>query len=175
MRWRPVPQYEGLYEVSDHALVRRAHDHRPISTWQKEDGYFRFTVRRPDAAGGFLKLNLSLHRVVALLFVPNPYGKPEVNHDDGDFTNNVFSNLVWTTKSENNLHRTRVLKSFHNKVQRAFVAPSGAIICVDNFTAFAERIGVHPASVSRLARGEAKSLRGWRLATDMEAIDAVTA
>lgn len=174
MRWAPVPLFEGFYEVSDHGLVRRARDQRPIATWVKEDGYYRFTARKPDAVfGGVLKHNLSLHRVVAVLFVPNPDNKPEVNHDDGDISNNHASNLVWQTKSENNFHRTRVLKSFHNKVQRALVAPCGRVICVDNLTAFAEEIGVHPSSVSKLARREITTIRGYRLATDEEAIHAV--
>lgn len=174
MRWAPVPRFEGFYEVSDHGTVRRAGDHKPIATWVKEDGYYRFTVRRADPVfGGVLKHNLSLHRVVAVLFVPNPLGKPEVNHDDGDISNNRASNLVWQTKSENNFHRTRVLKSFHNKVQRALVGPCGRIVCVDNFTAFAEQIGVHPSTVSKLARREIATVRGWRLATDKEALDAV--
>ena len=173
MRWAPVPLFEGYYEISDHGLVRRAGSLRPIATWPKEDGYFRFTARRPDNLHGTLKQNLSLHRVVATLFVPNPENKPEVNHDDGDIANNTFSNLVWATKSENNLHRTRVLKSFHNKVQRAFVSPDGEIICVDNLTMFSEQTGLSLTTIRRIATRQVAVSRGWRLATDQEAFDAV--
>lgn len=46
----------------------------------------------------------SVHRVVAELFIPNPNNLPEVNHIDGDKSNNNISNLEWTTHSENVKH-----------------------------------------------------------------------
>ena len=45
-----------------------------------------------------------VHRLVAHAYVPNLRQAPEVNHIDGDKTNNLPSNLEWVTKSENHLH-----------------------------------------------------------------------
>lgn len=42
-----------------------------------------------------------LHRVVAETFIPNPLNLPEVDHIDGDKSNNCVSNLRWVTRSEN--------------------------------------------------------------------------
>ena len=46
----------------------------------------------------------SVHRLVALVFIPNPNNFPEVNHKDGDKSNNKASNLEWVTGSQNVKH-----------------------------------------------------------------------
>jgi len=47
---------------------------------------------------------LTIHRIVAKLFVPNPENKPQVNHNDLDKENNYYKNLKWSTGSENMRH-----------------------------------------------------------------------
>lgn len=45
-----------------------------------------------------------IHRIVAETFIPNPSGKPEVNHIDGNKQNNNVTNLEWATRLENAVH-----------------------------------------------------------------------
>ena len=47
------------------------------------------------------------HRLIAATFLPNPLNLPEVDHIDGNKTNNDISNLRWVSRSENCRNRRR--------------------------------------------------------------------
>lgn len=113
--WLPVPGWEGIYEVSDLGRVRsidRVARHkvkppqkisgRMLSPIINTNGYPSVGLRR----GKKYKKNVPVHRLVAMAFVPNPEGKPAVNHIDCDKTNNRTDNLEWCTQLENLAHMT---------------------------------------------------------------------
>ena len=52
---------------------------------------------------------VSVHRMVAILYIPNPNNLPEVNHKDGNKANNTVDNLEWVTRQENIIHSSVVL------------------------------------------------------------------
>jgi hypothetical protein len=69
-----------------------------------KNGYQSICLRIDKKSNRYL-----LHRLIAQCFIPNAENKPEVNHKDGDKTNNDISNLEWATHSENGKHSYRVL------------------------------------------------------------------
>lgn len=50
------------------------------------------------------KRNYLVHRLVATHFLPNPNNLPQVNHKDGNKSNNASTNLEWVTVQDNILH-----------------------------------------------------------------------
>lgn len=55
------------------------------------------------------KSRLYVHRIVADAFIPNPDGKPYINHKDGNPQNNDVDNLEWCTPLENVIHASKTL------------------------------------------------------------------
>lgn len=47
---------------------------------------------------------VTVHRLVAEAFIPNPQGLTDVNHKDGDKWNNAVENLEWVSHRKNVLH-----------------------------------------------------------------------
>ena len=79
--WKPVVGYEGLYEVSNLGRVRRV---KIIEPSRKKHGYMQISLTGSDG----VRKSFRLHRLVAEAFIPNPDGKPQVNHKDEDTENN---------------------------------------------------------------------------------------
>lgn len=57
---------------------------------------------------GKVKRNRSIHRLLALAYIPNPNNLPHVNHIDGNKTNNNLDNLEWTSVLDNTQHAIRI-------------------------------------------------------------------
>lgn len=57
---------------------------------------------------GTKKRNRSIHRLLALAYIPNPEALPHVNHIDGNKCNNKLENLEWVSVKENTQHAIRI-------------------------------------------------------------------
>lgn len=102
-RIKGIKDYPGYY-VSDSGVVYGKRDRKPLSPYKVKGGYLR--VHLGGSHQGQSK-QLLVHRLVAEAFVPNPDGKPFVNHKDENKENNSADNLEWVTFAENINYGTR--------------------------------------------------------------------
>ena len=103
--WKPIPGYEGLYEISNYGRVRsykRSSKGKILSPCKDGSGYL-FVILCKD---GKTKLR-RMHRLVAEAFIPNPNNFPQVNHMDECKENNYFGNLEWCSPAYNISYGTR--------------------------------------------------------------------
>ena len=116
--WEPVASHAGLLEVSNLGRVRTLDSYRPGRGSKPEPQLRRGKVLSPFIANngyptiapkfGDARKKMLVHRLVATAFVPGHFERATVNHIDGDKTNNVASNLEWTTRAENTAHQWRI-------------------------------------------------------------------
>lgn len=100
--WKPIPQYEGLYEVSNYGEIRSAVTQRIKNQFTKPNGYK--TVQLWVGNKGRSEY---VHRLVAFAFVPNPNNYPQVNHKNEVKSDNRAENLEWCTQKYNNNYGTK--------------------------------------------------------------------
>lgn len=105
--WLPIPEYEGWYEASDTGKIRRvaggkgAHPGEERALSVRDDGYVNVCISRGSNADAKVWM---VHRLIARTWLgPCPDGF-EVNHKDGDKTNNAAWNLEYVTPADNQLH-----------------------------------------------------------------------
>lgn len=92
--WKPVVGYEGLYEVSNMGNVK--------SCSKEGNGYMPRILKAGTMKVGYKHValhksgkqtTLTIHRLVAIAFLPNPENKKEVNHKNGARIDNRLENL----------------------------------------------------------------------------------
>lgn len=114
-----------------------------------------------------------VHILVAEAFLPNPQALPEVNHKDGDKQNPHKTNLEWCTRSQNHVHRYRILgqqggmtgkrgiKCANSKPVAARCVRTQAQVGFFGSAAEAARqLGIDGSGISMCARGELRSYKG---------------
>jgi hypothetical protein len=162
--WKPLKDYEGLYEVSNmgrvRSLIKRGNAKQKIrkTGFDIRTGYITVQLTKNNKP-----LTKRVHRFVAETFVPNPMNKPVVNHIDGNKKNNKGSNLEWMTYSENTLH------SFKNGLQKKIFGDYNYITKIKTQDVLkirelinlgktnreiAKIYGVNPSQISRIKTGK---------------------
>lgn len=168
--WRPISEYGGSYEVS--ALGRVKSVMRTIVRSDGSKKTIRERILRPRINNvGYKYVNLLLngksksktvHKLVAIEFVPNPKNKPCIDHINGDRTDNRAENLRWCTYKENQnyeIARLRKQKQMTKVEQRT---TNGAYIkTFDSISDAEKETGASHANICACCNGRRNYAGGY--------------
>lgn len=133
-----------------------------------------------DFYKGYRRYTKNIHRLIAKAFIPNPENKPEINHKNGNKTDNRVENLEWCTRSENMKHLYSVLgkkspgigrfgKLNHRSKAVAQIKDGITIAIYDSALEATRQTGVNQGNLSACCRGERTSAGGflWKYAVGL--------
>lgn len=184
--WRDVVGYEGLYMVSSHGRILslgrlvRYHTYTKmiepcIKQQQKgRNGYFSVTFKRNGE-----KKCISVHRLVAIAFVPNPNNYPCIDHINDNKIDNRAFNLQWCTHKFNNSkehHRIAESLSQKGKILSSIRKPivqlstNGDLVQIFPSMTDADLNGFKHSAIHRVIHNKLKTHRGfkWMYLSDYE-------
>lgn len=159
-----------MYEISSLGRVRTARNiyyrnsatmrtpaHKVLRSFQNHLGRWLFPFRVPSRK---FQRHFAIHRLVALAFIPNPSNLPDINHKDGNPSNNNASNLEWVTHRQNMAHAAAmglVAKGARNGNAKLTAAKVKRILrdaLTMTHDAVAIRYGLGRITVSNIVRGK---------------------
>ncbi|QQM59991.1 HNH endonuclease [Lactiplantibacillus plantarum] len=168
--WKKHPDIEGI-EISSFGRVRSVKGHY-YKFYPINSGYLQaqFNINGKH-------VNKYVHRLVAQTFIPNPNNLPQVNHKDGDRTNNNSSNLEWCTSSYNCQYREKFGISNAELKGYPVFAINLSTLEVSRFKSRGEAsqlLGVYRNHISDVIKGKYKQTHGyWFVKADEKAADAI--
>ena len=114
--WKDIPGYEGWYQVSNLGRVKRLKKihysfgqkhiierEKILNTSKTKKGYLNVVLTND----GNNKKSFRVHRLVAMVFIPNTENKNEVDHINRIRDDNRVSNLRWATARENRINSSK--------------------------------------------------------------------
>jgi hypothetical protein len=148
--WKPIQGFEGLYEISNYGRVKSIGSYNAckrgiMNPMVDLDGYLHVRLYNDG-----ISKDISVHRLVAIAFIPNPNNYKYVNHKDENTMNNSVTNLEWCTNSYN------LIYSIGKKI--AQYSKNGKLIKTFNSIADASReYNISTTNISKCCKGKRHS------------------
>lgn len=167
--WKDIPNFEGRYMISNKGRVMSLHFNQGetpkcLKLTANDHGYLAviFYIKSKP-------IRFYVHRLVAEAFIPKCEGMDEVNHKDGDKSNNEYTNLEWCTSSQNKAHAVKT--GLANNMVRKVIQQMKPMIATNISTGektmlyslrdAAEFTGGNTANISKCLHGQQKTCMGY--------------
>ena len=154
--WRPIPETNGDYEVSNTGKVRNSRTGTIRVPKLLPNGYLRVHYNQ-----SYKRFDRYVHRLVAEAYCNRPDGCNVVNHIDNNKENNNAENLEWTTQFGNVHHGMKQGRYKHNAIpvigckdgkQKRYISAHFA----------AKQTGCDSSSIIRCCKGKSKVTHGYQ-------------
>ena len=174
--WRDIPNYEGLYQVSNLGRVKSLEK----QTWNHQC----YVTRKPRILKQFFdskkypqvrlcnndnQPTFKVHKLVAMTWLNNPHNKPQIDHINTIKTDNRVENLHFVTGIENNnnpltkQHRLEGLKKHNKSIPIVQVTLDGHYIKTWKSAVEVEKeTGIKRSSISSVLRGKYHHAGGYK-------------
>lgn len=106
---KEIPNFEN-YLIDENGLIYSKFSKKYIKPFLHRDGYLRIGLYSNGTRKEF-----QIHRLVALVYLPNPDNLPQVNHKDENKLNNNVNNLEWCTCQYNLTYGNRIAKAMETR------------------------------------------------------------
>lgn len=159
MRLKKIEGFDGYY-ISDDGRVFSEMSGGFKKLFISREGYYRASLWKKGRGK-----NVSVHRLVALAFIPNPHNYPMINHIDGNKLNNNVSNLEWCTASMNGKHAFKMGLSHPKTTRIRQLTADGVFIREwDSIKAACDAYGLNHANIATICGGKTnrKQTGGFR-------------
>ena len=159
--WKPIKEWENLYCVNENGEVLSIKTNKLIKGDINSCGYYRVCLY--DIKNN-RKKRYFRHRLVATHFISNPNDYTEVNHIDGNKSNNSIENLEWISRKQNERHCRKEIHSKEYKPYRV-VFCDGKILEFDFKSDLSEVIGVTTSCIRQWLHKETHGYKKYGIAS----------
>lgn len=156
--WKDVPGYEGLYQVSNIGRVKSFKNHhgygvRILKGEKTQTGYIQVSLSKKS------KKRYKIHRLVAMVFIPNPDGLPQINHKNEIKTDNRVENLEWCTGKYNVNYGTAIERRSKKHRKPVYCFETGKTF--DSCTDASRKMNLDISHIAKCCRGELPAHKGF--------------
>lgn len=154
---KDIQGYEGLYAITSCGKVWSYRSKKFLKSRINRSGYEYVILSVHNQ-----QKTLTMHRLVAEAYIPNPEGKTQINHKDEIKTHNWINNLEWVTAKENINYGTRTQKTR----KRVYCVELDRVF--DGVRVAAQELGLHHNHISYCCNGKLNTTGGyhWRYADE---------